>query len=83
MTCRRRIVCVKSGSIALRVLSLDCCGIGRIKKNMCHVNVLSKLPGLDLLYDSGISWLHSIWCSEKDKIRPRILKELDGPQYQW
>ena len=53
---------------------------------MCHVHVLSKLPGLGLfryIYDSGISWLHSIWCPEKDKIRPRILKELDGPQSQW
>ena len=36
------------------------------------MHVLSKLLGLFRIYDSGISWLHSIWCPEKDKIRPGI-----------
>jgi len=39
--------------------------------------VPSKLPGLGYIYDSGISWLHSIWCPEKAKLRSRILKPLD------
>jgi len=78
MTFRGRIVCVKSGSIALRA---EKCRIK--KKSICHVHVPSKLLLFRYIYDSGISWLHSIWCPEKDNIRPRILKELDGPQSQW